>query len=88
MESIRKHSSGRELIGGVLRYTFCPSEPATERDSGMPHTSTVVRSTTSRLLDQLHRDKVTRTHHDKADGPIVHRMRPYAEQLAFERGEI
>lgn len=53
----------------------------------MPHTSTVVRSTTSRLLDQLHRDNVTRTHDDEAGTHMVHRMRPYAEQLAFERGE-
>ena len=53
----------------------------------MPHTSTVVRSTTSRLLDQLHRDNVTRTHDEQSEARTVVRMRPYAEQLAFERGE-
>lgn len=57
-----------------------------------PHTSTVVRSTTSKLLDQLHLDNVTRTHDTstdvRTDTQTVHRMRPYAEQLAFERGEI
>jgi len=39
------------------------------------------------LLDQLHRDNVTRT---QANSPRLHTlrpMRPYAEQLAFERGE-
>lgn len=52
-----------------------------------PHTSTVVRSTTSRLLDQLHRDNVIRTHDAQSETQTIHRMRPYAEQLAFERGE-
>ncbi|MFC6707425.1 hypothetical protein [Flexivirga alba] len=52
-----------------------------------PQTSTVVRSTTSRLLDHLHRDKVIRTHDERSSSQTVHRMRPYAEQLAFERGE-
>lgn len=53
----------------------------------MPTTSTVVRSTTSRLLDQLRRDDVTRAHDERSNSEMVHRMRPYAEQLAFERGE-
>lgn len=53
----------------------------------MPHTSTVVRSTTSRLLDQLHRDNVIRSRDEQPKTQTVHRMRPYAEQLAFERGE-
>jgi len=53
-----------------------------------PHTSPVVRRTTSRLLDHVHRDTVTRTNAQAtARWRELPRMRPYAEQLAYERGE-
>ncbi|MBB2891228.1 hypothetical protein [Flexivirga oryzae] len=54
-----------------------------------PHTSPVVRRTTSRLLDQVHRDTVTRSNAQATSGRWreLPRMRPYAEQLAYERGE-
>jgi len=53
-----------------------------------PHTSPVVRRTTSKLLDHVHRDTVTRNNAraSTARWRDVPRMRPYAEQLAYERG--
>lgn len=50
-------------------------------------TSPVVHRTTAKLLDQLHRDHVTRTHTQTPARRALPRMRPYAEQLAYERGE-
>jgi hypothetical protein len=52
-----------------------------------PHTSPVVRRTTSRLLDHLHRGNVTRNQASTPTPRKVARMRPYAEQLAYERGQ-
>ncbi|WP_446665759.1 hypothetical protein [Flexivirga sp. B27] len=52
-----------------------------------PRTSPVVHATTSRMLDQLHRDHIMRTHAQDDEQPALPRMRPYAEQLAYERGE-
>lgn len=52
-----------------------------------PRTSPVVHATTSRMLDQLHRDHFTRTHPQTSEQRELPRMRPYAEQLAYERGD-
>lgn len=51
------------------------------------HTSPVVRRTTSKLLDHVHRGSMTRSHTLTPTPRELPRMRPYAEQLAFERGE-
>ena len=50
-----------------------------------PHSSPVVRRTTSKLLDHVHRGTAIRTHVDSPEPQPLPRMRPYAEQLAFER---
>jgi len=52
-----------------------------------PHTSPVVRRTTSKLLDHVHRGTMIRTHASTSTPRELPRMRPYAEQLAYERGE-
>ncbi|GAB3497021.1 hypothetical protein [Flexivirga sp.] len=52
-----------------------------------PRTSPVVHRTTSRMLDQLHRAHMTRTHQQSSEQRELPRMRPYAEQLAYERGD-
>lgn len=53
-----------------------------------PRTSPVVHATTSRMLDQLHRTHITRTQSQTSRQHTLPRMRPYAEQLAYERGDI
>ncbi|GGB42240.1 hypothetical protein GCM10011492_36520 [Flexivirga endophytica] len=52
-----------------------------------PRTSPVVHETTSRMLDALHRDHITRNHLPTSGQRKLPRMRPYAEQLAYERGD-
>lgn len=51
-------------------------------------TSPIVHRTTSKLLDQMHRDQVLRLHTERPKTRQLPRMRPYAEQLAYERGDI
>lgn len=52
-----------------------------------PRTSPIVHRTTSKLLDQMHRDQVMRVHALSPKARELPRMRPYAEQLAYERGD-
>lgn len=52
-----------------------------------PRTSPVVHRTTARMLDQLHRADIMRAHQQTSEQRELPRMRPYAEQLAYERGE-
>lgn len=52
-----------------------------------PHTSPVVRRTTSTLLDHVHRSNINRVHAEQSKPRELPRMRPYAEQLAYERGD-
>ena len=52
----------------------------------MGSTSPVVRRTTHRLLNDLHRHQVLRVPDSgESDGHALHPMRPYDEQLAHER---
>lgn len=51
-------------------------------------TSPTVHRTTSKLLDQMHRDRVMRLRTEPETTRQLPRMRPYADQLAYERGTI